>query len=328
MEVQGDLISLNSDIKNDQDALQFNWISDEGLLRDEGVTFGITNGSIDSKIDSIREYFNIKRSEVNKELGFISDRVVQYELKKTEFAELIQKLKNELDQKSPFIIFNYPIVFQLVVYLLIAVFNFSLLQFWLQDIFQSNFIIIGLYLLGLFNVFAAKALFFRPNQDDSSEEMYVPARENWKIWFEEFAAPIIVSAFIAIVGSQQKPVIFGVAIFFILSLLFILTGKGLVTLVFTSFRSFKSLTEKIAYLSTRRRLRKELKNKSQDYEAFLIQYEQIKTEHMRNDLLLKSAMEKIDGEEKYKISLFLSEYELARKARERMSGSQLLAFKR
>lgn len=271
---------------------QYQWIVNDGLLRDEGTLYGIAGAGMEEKIEAIREYYRTKKA-VSQAKQVILDKN-------------IQDIKGHLSQHSTegdnmFWNVNASML-QLLFYTSICFFNFWLESYWLSPVFHSTFICIGLYLFGLFSVFIGRSIMYNATRSIADEKGSGDQREKWKIYFEEFGVPLIVSLFITILASGVYPIeksIVGALFFF---MLFLLGGKGLIN---TFFRARKELSLYFQYLrqkKDRRAKTRELRTLQGDLESAI------------------TTLEELNGEEEYKIKTFISEYKLAFESRQLTNG--------
>jgi hypothetical protein len=283
------------EVKNEP--YQYQWIVNEGLLRDEGTLYGIAGTAIQEKTDAIRDFYRIKKAV---------SRTKQEHLDKM-IADINNHLSRSLSEANdPAGVGNpsnlIPIIVQLLFYTGICYFNYWLESYWLSPVFRSTFICLGLYLFGLFSVFIGRSIMYNPAQSLTDDKGPVDRREKWKIYFEELGVPLIVSLFISILPAKAYPIQFSIVATLFFFMLFLLGGKGLVN---TFFRSRKELTIYFQYL----RKKKDRKVKSKTLHA------------LQNDLeTTLAALEELNGEEEYKVKVFTSEYKLAFESRQLTNG--------
>lgn len=279
------------EVKNE--AYQYQWIINEGLLRDEGTLYGIAGANTQEKVEAIRDYYRIKKA---------ASQTKREQLEK-EIDRLGTKLSTTLD--GPRDVGNgpnesnlIPIFMQLLLYGGICYFNFFLETYWLSPAIHSIFICVGLYLFGLFSVFIGRSIMYNSALSLADEKMSSGQREKWKIYFEELGVPAVVSLFISILPAHAYPLHFSVIAALVFFLLFLLGGKGLVNTLFRarveSGRWFQAVRKK-----------KEEKNRLAKLDA------------LREQLILAIAtLEELNGEEAYRINVFNSEYKLAFQGRQ------------
>jgi len=267
---------------------QYQWIVNEGLLRDEGILFGMAGAAIQEKIDAIKDYYRTRKATTSTK----RDRLIK-EIEDLD-TELIKAKAEGAGQEEKAIPVNFiPAFLQLLLYAGICYFNFYLEMYWLSPELNSLFICLGLYLFGLFSVFMGRSIMYNTAQSLTEEKMAGTQREKWKIYFEEFAVPLVVSLFIAILPSHAYSLVFSVIACLLFFLLFLLAGKGLVN------NFFRAKTELGRHIDHRRKKRE--------------QKEKTKKElSLKEELTLTiAALEELDGEEDYKINILTSEYNLA-----------------
>jgi len=267
---------------------QYQWIVNEGLLRDEGTLYGIAGAGLLEKTEAIRDYYRIRKA---------ASRTKQEHLKE-QIEELIKLSisthKDNSDNQSNLI----PILLQLILYAAICYFNYWLVSYWLSPAIQSVPIFLGVYLFGLFSVFIGRSIMYNAAQSLTDEKAPVEKREKWKIYLEEIGVPLIVSLFIAILPAKSYPIEFTIVAAPLFFMLFLLGGKGLIN---TLFRSRKELAYSFQYM----RQKKERKKKKLELQT------------LQKDLeSTDAALEELNGEEEYKIKVFASEYKLAFESRQ------------
>jgi hypothetical protein len=279
------------EVKNE--AHQYQWIVNEGLLRDEGTIYGIAGAAIQEKTEAIRNYYLIKRAALRAKQEHLGKVIEELN------TGLLEPLAGSADLAGGSSSFNLiPVTLQLLLYIGICYFNFFLELYWLSPVLHSTIICIGLYSFGLFSVFIGRSIMYNSSQSLSDEKPQGERREMWKIYLEEFGVPLIVSLFISILPANSYPrqlSVFAALFFF---LLFLLGGKGLVN-TFFRFRTESGLRaqslgkKKDRYLSTQRLLA------------------------LQEDLCLTlGALEELNGDEAYRINIFTSEYKLAFESRQ------------
>lgn len=264
---------------------QYQWIVNEGLLRDEGTLYGIASAGIEEKTQAIRDYYRIKKAAARTKQDNLHKKIA-------DIQERLPQLSSELS--SPL-----PIILQLVIYAGICYFNYWLESYWLSPVFHSTFICLGLYLFGLFSVFIGRSVMYNAAQSLTDEKGQANQREKWKIYLEELGVPLVVSLFIAILPARAYPIEYSIVAALFFFMLFLLGGKGLIN---TLFRVRKELGHWFQRLRLKRK----------DNELCV----------MQDDLLATTTtLEELNGEEEYKIKVFTSEYMLAFESRQLTNGA-------
>jgi hypothetical protein len=276
---------------------QYQWIINEGLLRDEGTLFGIAGAAIGDKIDAIRDYYRIRKAAARTKRELLDKKV---ETVRGETAKSLTE-KEEVEAKISSVNL-VPLVLQVLLYAAICYFNFFLIIYWLTPTIHSFFICLGLYLFGLFSVFVGRSILYNAAAALNGEVADSSSRERWKIYFEELGVPLVVSLFIAILPSTNYPLRFSVIAALLLFLLFLLSGKGLVNTIFRT-------REEVGRLAVRARRRRIHRRNLVRLDAVQEEWRQAAAE-----------LEELDGEEAYKIRILTSEYQLAFESRQLASG--------
>lgn len=274
------------------DQHQYQWIINEGLLRDEGVLFGLAGAAIEDKIGAIRDYYRVKKapSEAKREqLGKEIRMVVDESLASWPGDGLGATVGTSAARIN-----LVPVILQLCLYSGICYFNFYFETYWLSPVIRSSAICMGLYLFGLFSVFLGRSILYNSIGSLVEGQNEGERREKWKIYLEEWGVPVVVSLFIAVLPGQAYPLVYSVVAALFFFLLFLLGGKGLVN---TFFR----LRSEAGWYFRRRRQT----------------LQSAKLRLLQDELTgILSALAELTGEEEYKIHILTSEYRLAKENRQ------------
>jgi hypothetical protein len=147
------------------DIHQYQWINDEGLLRDEGTLYGIAGAAIEEKTDAIRDYYRIKKAASQTKQEYLDRR--------------IEDVNNHPSRPSSNSISPFHLVLlilQLLLYIAICYFNYWLERYWLYPVFRSTFICLGLYLFGLFSIFIGRSIMYNATPSMKDEKSPVGQR--------------------------------------------------------------------------------------------------------------------------------------------------------
>jgi len=272
---------------------QYQWIINEGLLRDEGVLFGIAGAAIDDKLAAIGDFYRIRKAPGQTKREQLEKEIKGFD---KELSETEKMAGMESNGNNPI---NFvPMMLQLAIYAGICYFNFYLERYWLSPILLAMPICVGLYLFGLFPVFLGRSVLYNSAGSLTDERLPVgQQRERWKNYFEEFGVPLVVSLFIVILPSSAHPIAFSIVAELVFFLLFLLGGKGLVN---SLYRVRGELGRYWAAWSNGRERKGALG----------------KLKILKDELTLTIAtLEELDGEEEYKRNVLTSEYNLALESR-------------
>lgn len=307
----------------EKSSLQYQWITNEGLLRDEGTLYGIANADITDKLNAIVDYYDIQRADSRQKKDSLIKRRTEHEI-------ILQSIPSELEQLKEKLTITFaeyppgnllPVTFQLIAYLSICIFNYYLIEYWLSPVITSKLICLGFYTFGLFSVFIGRSILYnRTNSlSEGKEEPTNIPREKWKIYLEEFGIPAIVALFICTLTFRSYPLEYSIVAFLFLFLLFLFSGKGLIN---TLFRLKKEFTNSWASLKSLFKFRKERK-------ALNMKFKETENAIMETDKELErpeAFLMEQDAEQAYKTHIFLSEYRLAQQGQESLRPSQLSQF--
>src|SRR5712664_3781160 len=117
---------------------QYQWIVNEGLLREEGTLYGIAGVRMDEKVAAIRDYYRIKKAVSQIKQEYLNKKI---ESLNKHFSETLSDTSNLPGVDNPSNLF--PIVLQLLFYTGICYFNYWLESYWLSPVLQSTFICLG-----------------------------------------------------------------------------------------------------------------------------------------------------------------------------------------
>jgi hypothetical protein len=279
------------DVKNE--TYQYQWIINEGLLRDEGTLYGIAGANSQEKLEAIRNYYRIRKAAAHARRDQLEKEIDRLD-KEVAVTPGGSGFNENQGRESDLV----PIMLQLLLYGGICYFNFYLEIYWLSPAIHSIFICVGLYLFGLFSVFIGRSIMYNSASSLTDVKLDGVRREKWKIYFEEFAVPVVVSVFISVLPAHAYSLPISVIVALVFFLLFLLGGKGLVNSL------FRARVESGRWFQTIRRKKDE---KTRMAKVHALQEE-------LNSAV--SSLEELNGEEEYRINVFTSEYKLASQGRQ------------
>ena len=301
------------------------WVDNDGLLRDEGVLFGIAEADYSIKIDSIKSAFDKVKASFIITREQLQDLIKSTEKEEDKCLDNITQAKKESDQiKSNPINSTHqllPGLFQLLGYGAVCYFNYYLLVYWLRPVFPGqNYIPLGLYLFGSLSVFMGKALVYNSSAAiQRTESNSEPKREKWKVILEEMGIPLIVSIFICTLSFRSYPIEWSIAAFALFFFLFSFSGKGLINLIHINYRHLKlQLKHWKLTIGKKKEIKKQVR---------LLARLEKKGETALSDLKApETRILELDALFSYKLKIFESEYNLAREARSELSTKQVSSF--
>jgi hypothetical protein len=279
------------EVKNESQSFQ--WIINEGLLRDEGTLFGIAGADIKEKITAIHDYYRIRKASAEARREQLEKEMNRVQ---SELAAVLAEM-NDPDEKGKTANL-VPVILQLFLYGGVCYFNFFLESYWLSPVIHSAFICAGLYLFGLFSVFLGRSIMYNAAGALTDGKDAGEKRETWKIYLEELGVPLVVSSFICVLSANAHPAPISIIAALFFFILFLLGGKGLVNTFFRARAELGHIFKSIGR-------RKERKRKEEKLKA--MQGEQVG---------VLATIGELDGEEEYKIHILTSEYRLAFESRQ------------
>lgn len=308
---------------------EFDWITDKNLLRDEGVYFGLSDSDQipAEKVDTIRQFFQerIKALETNCASKRNSAAETKQRVERTEANIEAQKVSIQ-QLKDTFVVNDHDFwrhAIGVIIYIIVLIFNFGLIYSWLTsaNIQSPISTTLGVYLFGSLSLFSQFSLLYHSNKQVLETEGH--EREPWKVYLEEFGIPLIASAYISLKGASSHGSIETIVFFLLIYSLFLFAGKGFLTQL---VKAKKEWTKMAGNYIGKRALHRQIVTIEDK-----IQQNELELEKINNTL--QSIQEQILEDEKSiamiyeqketNVLLFLSEYELAKSARQTLNRKQI-----
>jgi hypothetical protein len=283
------------------------WITNEAILRDEGALYGIASADITDKLQAIASYFQTKLAAPLQKKEFIQQRIQELSLVTSVNNAEVERIEELLEGQKAAPNNMLPLFLQFVAVTAVCVFNFFLLQWWLNPVIKSDMICLGIYLAGLFSVYIGRGLTYSLSEtsEPANEET---AGKGRRTFLKEFAVAAAVAGFICTLTSDAYPLKNNIAAAVIFFLLF-LVGKVLLN-TFSAFRQQAAIYFRFAANRYRhRREQRLLIKKNESAEASL---QTARTQLQEPETIIK----KLEAEQEYKTRVFLSEYHLALESRQ------------
>jgi len=306
----------------------FDWILDKNLLRDEGVFYGLSeNNEIPAeKIDAIRHFFQERIKVLEKSLDVQRTEAAFCRNEMADSALQIETWRKRIEEVSmtsvaqPHDFWRYAL--GALVYATMLICNFWLVQSWIStsNLSSPGLVAFGVYLFGSLSLFSRASQLYHSENKLGGE---ADRRESWKTYLEEWAIPFVVALFVVYQGhaahSNGESAIFFMLIFSI----FLFVGKGFLnTLVLV-----RTEYGKLAQNQKARRLQREYQRNA--YKEMAQQEIEIK-QFMEKETAIKLQIledEKtralFQEQQETNVSLFLSEFGLAKAMRQSLNHKQL-----
>lgn len=304
---------------------EFQWILNEDLLRDEGVMYGLTDGDAREKLQTIELFYLQKAKNLLLHAEQISTEIqkVAHELESTQIQieqeqATLQSLEESTDNRKTGFLRQ---TINLASYTAAVLLTFWLMYSWLEPHLEYPVLItVGVYIFGSLNLFTPGSFLFATEAAHQEEN----PRERWKLLLEELFVPFVAVLFVIAWGYNGQEPQEATALGLLLYALFLFSGKGLLTTIGKWTSAYQALRNK-------RALRLLVEQRITEQKELISELNQ-KLENLRNRLSelqdKKNGLEKKAGDFKEtaetRKAYFMSEFALARSARNQLSGEQLM----
>jgi hypothetical protein len=291
------------------------WL-DEAQLLDEAVIFGLTGTSAEAKLAMIRNYFAEQTAENDQNIKHWEERIGELNFWIEDRETRLERIEKDSDSLKDRTFSEEHHLLRTGVGLLLgvgtAVGNYFLIKFCIADQLGGSGIALGVFLAGMFSLFARVSLF---HEDQ-------PVRP-WLRLVEELgmplAASVLVYAFLppSMTPIQQAAV--GLFAFF----LFVTSGKillGHLTLLRNDFTIYLRRNE---FQRAQVKRLKEWEEETVQHKANMKNYRHEKQEILTSLTQTVAENTKINALRDRLIQLFQGEYLLAQQYRSKLSSSQI-----
>jgi DNA repair exonuclease SbcCD ATPase subunit len=286
---------------------KFYWIENIGILRDEGIIFGLSNSPVAEKIDSISKYFDEIKAFYKNRLNQLNSKLDYLKTDEKDLIDTIKENKKKLNlnysefesekKDVTYIIRN--IVGLLFISAACIFVYFIIINALGQKFIYPSLVSIALMLVGLFGLYAKTSLFF----ENVSE---LNAKFTWKQLLLEVGLPLSVAFFIFIHAIDIHNILKAFSYFLLIALFFLFGGKLLLSIItliqndLTNYMRKRKLRKNSVFLNkTIAGLNSELEKIRLEISKY---YDHIN--EMPDD-------ETVEAKKQARIKTFLSEYELA-----------------
>lgn len=290
------------------------WLSDEESLRDEGVLFGLSDAQPDEKIAQIRFCFDQLtapleqiRAQQTEKISELNKHISHQETRMGVLTSYIDTLRNRQPAEDNLI----RTIVSLVVSLAMCTGTFFLIDETLRPTFPNRWIAVGVFLAGMFNLFGRTSFFYEEG-----------SRLTGRRLLEETGLPLAASVFVLAQALPTQPVWQAIALFVFVFFLFLLAGKLLLG-------TLTVLRQDLAAIQANRQLLVDKQQQLPVYERQLAQLSQeiqvIRTQKSPMTTTLhrvETNLARLNARRDQLVNLFLSEFELARSLRDRLTEQQ------
>jgi len=306
----------------------FDWVMDKNLLRDEGVYYGLSDANEVpfEKIEAIRHFFQERIKVLEKSIEMLRAEASFCRNEMIERNILVATWRNRLEEMTlalisqPHDFWRYAL--GILAYATMLFCNFWMIESWLSssNLTSPGVTAFGLYLFGSLSLFSRASHLYHSN---SKLEEASDRRESWKTYLEEWAIPFIVALFVGYQGRTGHNLAESVLFFLLVFSIFLFVGKG----AFNTFSLAK--TEYIKHLQNQkaRRLqrekqvfaREEIVRIDKEAKQLLQKEVEIKEQILEDEKSRAMLLEQQESN----VSLFLSEFGLAKGMRNSLNHKQL-----
>ncbi|WP_338877012.1 hypothetical protein WBJ53_15255 [Spirosoma sp. SC4-14] len=294
------------------------WLTDEETLRDEGVLYGLSTAEPDEKIAEISAYFAYQTApleatieQLGQKAGEYDQLIEQLERRVAIRQQQITILQNQEPAQTHLLRTGVSLTLSAVV----CIGNYYLIDHTLHPAFSNTWITAGVFLAGMFNLFGRTSFFYEEGTRLSGRRL-----------IEETGLPLSASIFILVQALQTQSTLQACSLFVFVFMLFLLAGKLVLSTLTTLEAGLKT-----AQLN--RRLAIDKQQKIPAWETGLDQLRQEISHLQAEKWPVATAQKQADSQRAQLntqrdrlVNLFLSEFELARSLRNRLTEQQRQAI--
>jgi hypothetical protein len=298
------------------------WLEDETLLRDEGVIFGLSESKPEEKVAIIRNYFVHQTADLEREVERHGEKIQELNLfieqKENRINELKEKT-NELEGRNHDGEHQLPrTIVGLGFSIAMCVGTYFLIADTLKPLYPSSeWIAVGVFLAGMFNLFGRVSLFHDTETSVS-----------WRRFLEEIGMPFAAALFVFVQAIQNQGVWRALALFVFVFFLFLFAGKLLLS-------NITVLRNDLRVWLTGTNLKKEKTTKTDNWEEEKIrlntEIDELRVQKWQivpNLNRAEAELARLNARRDALIKMFESEFNLARQLRGRLTDKQMREFEK
>ncbi|QDK79419.1 hypothetical protein EXU85_12720 [Spirosoma sp. KCTC 42546] len=290
------------------------WLADEESLRDEGVLFGLSDARPDGKLAQIRAYFGQQSAPLDEQIEQHTEKIGELNLFIEQRENRIITLRNQIsDLHDTQPVSNNLVrhVVSLALSVVLCIGNFYLIDETLRPVFANRWIAVGVFIAGMFNLFGRTSFFYETD-----------TRLTGRRLVEELSLPLATAIFVLVQALHSQAVGQAIGLFVFVFFLFLLAGK-LVLSTLTSLQTDVSGIQSnhrltINKLQNLPRWEADIERLSQEIDSIRAQKWPIVTTLNH----LQAEMTRLNTQRDGLVNLFISEFELARSLRNRLTEQQ------
>ncbi|GAB3794368.1 hypothetical protein GCM10028819_07840 [Spirosoma humi] len=290
------------------------WLADQDSLRDEGVLFGLSEARPDGKISQIRAFFSRQTAPLTELADENTERIGELNLFIEQRENRIISLRNQINElvdREPRPNNLIRTLVSLILSLGVCVGNFYLIDETLRPLFPNRLIAVGIFLAGMFNLFSRTSFLYEAGAGLSVRRILA-----------ETGLPLAASVFVFVQALQSQSMGQAIALFAFVFFLFLLAGNLFLSNLVTLQTDLANMGAHRRWLQAKAQSlpvwEAEIERLSREVDSLRVQkwpfvttlnhvQAQITHWNTRRDEL---------------VNLFVSEFELARSLRDRLSEQQ------
>lgn len=286
---------------------KFYWIENIGILRDEGIIFGLSNSPVAEKLDSISKYFDEIKSFYKNRLNQLNSKLDKLKTEEKDLLDTIKENRKKLilmqnefvSEKKDVTYIVRNIIGLLFISAACLFIYFIIINALGKNFLYLNLVSIALMLVGLFGLYSKTSLFFENHPE-------LNGKLNWKQLLLEVGLPLSVAFFIFIHALDNHNILKAFSYFLVIALFFLFGGKLLLSIITLIQNDFTNHIRENKIRKNCIFLNKSLAELNSELEKIRLEisnyYDYIN--EMPDD-------ETVEAKKQARIKTFLSEYELA-----------------
>jgi len=284
----------------------FNWIENEGLLRDEGVICGLAGIDPAFKIASIENYYEEKKN-------YFLDR----------YNKLIDEINLKTGEKSKCYVQELPITdvvrngAGLIAVIATCVFAFFIIYDLVELSFSQPVLIsLGIYAAGMFGLFTKFSFFYKHDTTIQKQQFLFQI-------LLEVGLPVTACVYVVVHAYERIGLTKSIAAFFFILFVFLFSGKLLLSIVGLLQSDVLKLRNNMNAGKLRSTYKLAALEKINQLEAYISSIESRILE--LNEVLSKIlSQETLEAKKVTRINIFLSEYHLAKGYKESIKKENII----
>ena len=290
-------------------------------MRDEGVYYGLSQIPTipEDKLKTIESFFEEKiqslrviTEALQSDLQQIRTNLTIAKDKITINIDKIREAESDFNNEPHDFARN---LLGFTSYGAILIFNYFVIYNWLKGYTEQPAVTAaGLLIFGGLSLFNKYSLLYNPISRVGQEEGY--ENESWKIYIEEFSIPFVATCYITYLGIGNKPYLQVFLFWFLIFTILIFSGKAFLNVVIKLIKEYRTITKNKNKEKKRKLL---IKNLSADNIKLEEEAQKLSDKFELLNSQTTDANKEIArllAEKDTNVSLFKSEFELARASRD------------